>query len=236
MISVCIATYNGEKFIRGQIGTVLAQLSSNDELVISDDDSKDNTLEIIKSFNDPRIKIFKGPAKGHPRYNFENGLNHCKGDYIFLCDQDDVWEPNRINSFMNYLKDYDVVVCDCKIVDENDHVIADSFMEMRPPQKRGFVNNLKANHYIGCCMAFRRELLRDVLPFPKYVAQHDMWIGLCAEYIGYRILFIDDKLTRYRRYGNNFSQVNVPSWERIKYRVYLLWQIIIHKTKRKLTK
>lgn len=236
MISVCIATYNGERFIRGQIESILPQLKAEDELVISDDCSKDQTLDIIKSYNDSRIKIFEGPAKGHPRYNFENGLNHCKGDYIFLCDQDDLWEDKRVSTFLYYLNVYDLVVCDCTIVDENNNVVKSSFMERRPSKRRGFFSNLIANHYIGCCMAFRRNLLEDVLPFPPNIAQHDMWIGLCAEYLDYRILFIKDKLTRYRRYGENFSQDNLGTLVRIKYRIYLLIQIVFGKTKNKLKK
>ncbi len=234
MISVCIATYNGERFIRGQIESILPQLNAEDELVISDDCSKDQTLDIIKSYNDSRIKIFEGPAKGHPRYNFENCLKCCNGDYIFMCDQDDIWETNRIHIFLDHLKSNDVVVCDCSVVDGDNNIISESFMQGRPSEKRGFLRNLRANHFIGCCMAFRRELLKDVLPFPSKIAQHDMWIGLCAEYIGYKVLFIDDKLTRYRRYGDNFSKDRLTTLERINYRLYLLFQIVVRKTGAKL--
>ena len=118
-ISVCMATYNGSQYIRDQIESILHQLSTNDELVITDDESKDDTLAIVESFNDERIKVFKGPCKGHPRYNFESGLMHCKGDYIFLCDQDDVWEPNKVSAFCNYLSEYDLVVSDCSVINGN---------------------------------------------------------------------------------------------------------------------
>ena len=96
MISVCMAIYNGEKYIKEQIDSILMQLSNEDELVISDDSSNDRTLDIIAEYNDRRIKVLHHiPAIGNSfvkaKANFENALSVAKGDYIFLSDQDDVW-------------------------------------------------------------------------------------------------------------------------------------------------
>ncbi len=100
MISVCIATYNGEKYIRPQIESIIVQLDPGDEIVISDDGSTDDTLNIIASFADDRIKVFdhsrdkKQKVKysfEHVTRNFENALRHAKGDLIFLSDHDDFW-------------------------------------------------------------------------------------------------------------------------------------------------
>mgnify|MGYP003392825684 CR=1 FL=1 len=96
MISVCIATYNGEKYIGEQIASILKQLNANDEVIISDDGSTDATLSIIKTFQDPRIRVILGPQKHSPTLNFENVLHHAQGDYIFLSDQDDVWKTNKV--------------------------------------------------------------------------------------------------------------------------------------------
>ena len=90
MISVCMATYNGEKYIQEQIDSILCQLSKDDELVISDDHSTDATCDIIKSYNDRRIKLFLNELAKGVTHNFENALLHSKGDIIFLADQDDV--------------------------------------------------------------------------------------------------------------------------------------------------
>lgn len=92
MISVCIATYNGEKYLEEQLDSILPQLDSRDELIISDDGSKDATLAIIKRYTaqDQRIKFFKGPGKGVIA-NFEFAINQSQGEFIFLADQDDVW-------------------------------------------------------------------------------------------------------------------------------------------------
>lgn len=99
MISVCLATYNGQQYILEQLQTILPQLSEDDEIIISDDNSTDNTVNLIKSINDNRIKIFINKS-GKRIYtkNFENAINHSLGDFIFLCDQDDVWMPNKVES------------------------------------------------------------------------------------------------------------------------------------------
>ena len=96
MISVCIATYNGEKYIKQQLLSILKQIKVNDEIIISDDHSTDKTFNIIKSFNDTRIKFFlNNKGKGYTR-NFENALEKAHGDIIFLSDQDDIWIDNKV--------------------------------------------------------------------------------------------------------------------------------------------
>ena len=89
MISVCIATYNGEKFIKQQIDSILVQLFDGDELLISDDNSTDRTVEIIKQIADSRIKLFFNKEKGYTS-NFENVLKQVSGDIVFLSDQDEI--------------------------------------------------------------------------------------------------------------------------------------------------
>ncbi len=96
MISVCMATYNGEKYIERQLDSILAQLKENDELIISDDGSTDRTAEILARYGtDKRIRILHGSFHS-PIYNFENAIKQAQGDYIFMADQDDIWLPGRI--------------------------------------------------------------------------------------------------------------------------------------------
>ena len=94
MISVCIATYNGEKYIKEQLLSILPQLGKKDEVIISDDHSTDNTLDIVKGLNDNRIKIVMNNREKGYTSNFENALSYAIGDYIFLSDQDDIWMSN----------------------------------------------------------------------------------------------------------------------------------------------
>lgn len=203
MLTVCLATFNGEKYIKEQLDSILCQIGRNDEIIVSDDSSIDNTLSIIKSYKDNRIKILSGKMFCSPVRNFENALKHAKGDYIFLCDQDDVWFPDKVKSMLTYLKEYDLVVSDCKVVDANLNIISESFFSGRLSGK-GFWKNLMKNTYLGCCMAFRKEVLHYVLPFPAKIAMHDIWIGLSVEMYG-TSFFLAHPLVLYRRHGTNAS-------------------------------
>jgi len=235
MISVCIATYNGEKYIKEQLQSVLSQLSENDEVIISDDCSTDHTLEIIKDMEDYRIKIFEGKRFASPILNFENALFHSKGDYIFLCDQDDVWLPSKVKNTLPYLLEYDLVVSDCKIVDKDLNVIHFSFQEGLSSGK-GFWKNLIKNTYLGCCMAFRKEVLNYALPFPKGIAMHDIWIGLSVELNGHPF-FLKESFLLYRRHGNNASFASEKSRFslvfKVKYRLHMLYNLVNRKLKKK---
>lgn len=101
MISVCMACYNGQKYIRQQIDSILSQLKENDELIISDDGSKDLTCEIVLSYHDPRIKLLHNTKEHGFIGNFENALRCAKGDIIFLSDQDDVWKKIKFRKSLD---------------------------------------------------------------------------------------------------------------------------------------
>lgn len=218
MISVCIPTYNGGKFIRLQLESILNQLSSDDEVIISDDSSTDDTLDIVRSFKDCRIKIFGGNQFHSPIYNLENALNKAKGDYIFLSDQDDEWCPNKVNKCLNVLKKYNMVIHDAIVVDGNNKQIAPSFFSLNHTRQGKYYNLIK-NGYIGCCMAFNRNVLTYSLPFPKHLPMHDLWLGNIAAFKCGHIKFIKDKLILYRRHGNNTSNASEKSTRKIKARI-----------------
>ena len=228
MVSVCIATYNGEKYIKDQLLSILCQIDNYDEIIVSDDSSTDETLNIIRSINDNRIRILDNNKYQSPIYNFENAIKHANGDYIFLSDQDDVWLPDRIKLMKTYLDNYCLVISDCKIVDSLLNVTNESFFKLCNSGK-GFWKNLIKNSYIGCCMAFKKDLLKYVLPFPKNLPMHDIWIGLLAELNG-DVLFIDTPLLLYRRHGTNASSSGEESkyslYYKVEYRLLLLLDIL----------
>ena len=116
MISVCIATYNGEKYILEQILSILPQLKENDEIIVSDDSSTDTTLEIIKNINDKRIQIFKNTGNHGVNSNFDNALKRAHGEYIFLSDQDDVWLPGKVDRCLAELRTADLIMHDATIL------------------------------------------------------------------------------------------------------------------------
>lgn len=228
MISVCMPTYNGEKYIKKQLESILCQLSINDEVIISDDSSTDNTLKICKDFNDKRIKIFENNNFHSPIYNLENALKKSKGDYIFLSDQDDIWIDSKVDICIEKLKEYFLVIHDADIIDKNENILFDSFYKLNNT-KKGKIYNLIKNGYLGCCMCFRRELLNSLLPFPQGLPMHDIYIGNFAAFNNYKLSFIDNKLIHYRRHGQNASITSEKSKrsiaERISDRIIILKNI-----------
>ncbi|MDD5616660.1 MAG: glycosyltransferase family 2 protein [Candidatus Methanoperedens sp.] len=227
-ISVCMATRNGEKYIHQQLGSILSQIGETDEVIISDDSSSDKTVEIIKTFDDKRIWLFENNLFHSPVYNFENALKKATGDMIFLSDQDDIWMENKVKIMMGLLQQYDLVVSDCIIINEKEDIIHESFFKTRG-SKKGFMNNLVKNSYMGCCMAFDRRMLDIALPFPGNLPMHDMWIGMIGELYG-STYFCDEKLVKYRRHENSTSSTSSPSpytvKDKISFRVNLLLKII----------
>ncbi|MEL7588556.1 MAG: glycosyltransferase family 2 protein [Prolixibacteraceae bacterium] len=220
-----MATYNGEKYLKRQLESILDQLGEGDEVVISDDSSFDDTISIIEWFDDPRIRLLKHNHFHSPIFNLENAVRHAKGDYIFLSDQDDIWHSRKIAVMTHYLKDHTTVVSDCVLIDEDDNLIAPSFYQLNG-SRPGLTYNLLNNSYLGCCMAFNRKILHAAIPFPRSIAMHDIWIGLLTELIG-KPVFIPDKLISYRRHAANFSSASEPSrlhlWFKLKYRLQFVW-------------
>ncbi len=228
-VSVCMPTYNGELYIKDQLDSILMQLEENDEVIISDDSSTDSTIDIIKSINDKRIMLPENNKFFSPIFNLENALLKASGDYIFLSDQDDIWMEDKVKSFIVELENYDLIISDATIVNENMNIIQDSFFGKKKPNKN-YIKNLIKNPYLGCCMAFRKDLLSKVLPFPSRIAMHDIWIGWIAELSG-NTYFLDKKLLYYRRHGNNASATSEKSnrkiIDRVLYRLNLLKLLFI---------
>lgn len=231
MISVCIPTYNGESFIEEQIKSVLIQLEESDEIIVSDDSSTDRTIEIIKNINDRRIRIVEGNTFHSPIYNLENALKEAKGDYIFLCDQDDIWIEKKVKICLDYLGSYDCVVHDAIIIDSHKQIILDSFFKIGPSHE-GIIHNLITNGYLGCCMAFRSSLLEYILPFPDNIPMHDIWIGNIAA-LFFRLCFIPEKLIYYRRHGNNASPTAEKSKAKLIEKIMNRYTIISNLIKRR---
>lgn len=200
-ISICIATFNGGKFIEEQLRSILCQLDTNDEVIISDDSSSDNTIDIIKSFNDNRIIILPNQKFRSPIFNFENALKHASNSLIFLSDQDDIWLDNKVAVMKKILQTKSMVVCNHSIIDSNNNIIIKSYFEIASSGK-GIIKNIIKNTYFGCCIAFHKKILDIALPFPKDIPMHDSWLALVAE-LFFDTQFINTTLTLYRKHDNN---------------------------------
>ncbi|MEO5602538.1 MAG: glycosyltransferase family 2 protein [Cyclobacteriaceae bacterium] len=231
MVSVCMATKNGGMFIREQLDSILPQLGEEDEIVISDDFSSDDTVDIIKSFKDHRIRILESQVARGISSNFEASLTLSAGDYIFLADQDDVWLPGKVNKMLEALSHYDLVMSDCRLVDDSLQVTKSSFYNLNNSGS-GLLKNLFKNSYMGCCMAFTKRLKDRALPFPYDIPIHDFWIGLIGE-VYYKVHFMKDTLVLHRRHDTNAStsgEISDQSWqEKFGNRLNLVKNLFIHK-------
>lgn len=221
-VSVVMAAWNGELYIKEQIDSILNQLRPADELIISLDPSTDRTEKIIRSYVDDRICLLPGPGRGVVA-NFENGLKHVHNDIIFLSDQDDVWNPEKVeNVLQTFVKTgADLVLHDNEIVDENLNLQESSYFTFHGT-KTGFWQNILRNSFMGCCMAFRRAILDEALPFPSRVPMHDQWLGLTASRTG-KVVLLNQPLLKYRRHRNNQTDLQHSSFgEMIRWRFNVL--------------
>ena len=186
-ISVAMAYYNGGTYIEEQIDSILSQLGNQDEVIVSVDGASDGSEPILLNMEkkDCRIQVIKGPGKGVVK-NFENAIRHCTGDIIYLSDQDDIWKPDKVKKVNAAFDNLEVkaILHDAEIIDENGKATgAESLFALRK-SKPGILKNLIKNSYVGCCMAFRKELIPVICPIPKEMYMHDYWIGTAAEYMG----------------------------------------------------
>lgn len=232
-ISVVMATYNGEKYIREQIDSILINLNNGDELIISDDGSTDETLNIIKKYieNDNRIKLINGPKMG-VKQNFANAIKNATGKYIFLSDQDDIWEKDKVEKVMKAFKKEKctLVIHDAKIVNQDLEDMQESFFEYRNSGK-GIIKNVWKNTYIGCCMAFDIKIKERILPIPNNIEMHDQWIGLINEKYG-KSYFLNEQLIKYRRHQSNVSKLeHYGVWKMITNRVKLVKELVFERRK-----
>ena len=197
-VSVCLASRNGELYIEAQILSILEQLQPQDELIVSDDASTDHTIALVKKLADCRIRILQNTHPLGVIKNFEKALVCAEYDYIFLCDQDDIWLPGKIDRCLKVLEYAVLVVTDCQVVDTQLHPIHASFFSLRG-SRSGMISNLWKNSYLGCCIALRRQVLQRALPIPLGVPMHDMWLGLIAQTYG-QVVFLPEILSLYRRH------------------------------------
>lgn len=236
VISVCMATYEGERFVQRQIETILPQLRPEDELVVSDDSSSDGTVAIVRSFADPRIRILEADTLGSPLSNFEYAIRHAGGDIVVLADQDDVWLPNKLPLVRELFavecaRPY-LVVLDAEIVDEDEQPLEPSVLE-RLGAGPGLLKNLWTNRYLGCCMAFSRDLLDQALPFPEGVGMHDIWLGQLCERVG-KTAFVPVVTMRYRRHASTATgfDIRFEPLRQIERRAHLAWGLITRPRRR----
>lgn len=223
-----MTTYNGGSFLKEQLDSILPQLSSDDEIIISDDGSTDDTLNIVRSYADKRITLLNH-VKTKQKYTFsyttaniKNALKSAKGDFIFLADQDDVWLPNKVERMLSYCRVYDLVLADCIEVDKNLQTICESHFQLYNA-KIGIWHNLKGPCcYLGSNMCFKRSLMDKFMDIPD-VVPHDLWIGVITNLTG-KMLLLHEKTMLYRRHEQNVSGMNNKALKDLSFEVLSIIQ------------
>lgn len=209
-ISVCMAAYNGARFIEAQLHSILPQLADDDEIVIVDDGSDDDTISRVAGVHASRIRLLTHERNEGVAATFEDALRHATGDILFLCDDDDAWAPNKVERVLQEFSadpDVQIVTTRAALIDEHGAPLPDSRVNRFGRFVPGFWRNVMMNHYQGSAMAIRASLLGRVLPFPRHRAfLHDVWIGTRNEATGGRTVFIEEPLLYYRRHGSNASR------------------------------
>lgn len=228
-VDVVIATYNGEKYIKSQLESIISDEYFDDfvsNIIISDDNSTDETLNIINEFNHPKIKIYTNNGKSGVCGNFQNGLKHSTSELIILSDQDDVWKPNRISVFIKGMESlggkYKIFFSDLTVVDENLAVIHDSFWKsqgIKPVRVFSEKNMVFQNVSPGCAMILNKDLLNLSMPFPENIIMHDWWFLLLASSINASIGYTNESTILYRQHGGNVIGAKVLGFSSILKRI-----------------
>jgi glycosyltransferase involved in cell wall biosynthesis len=227
-VSVVMATYNGKAYLTEQLQSILAELHPDDEFIIVDDGSQDGTLEILDSIDSPAVRIVRNSTNVGVLTTFERGLLLSNKEFIFLCDQDDIWLPGKRAAFVAAFESNPrilVVLSDAQLIDASGRVTAPSFMATRDGFHGSILSTLARNRYLGCAMALRRELLFAALPIPRSVPMHDMWLGALGSILG-RVRYISVPLMQYRRHGGNMSPSRRQGWSRMfRWRLSLIFAL-----------
>lgn len=207
MISIALATYNGERFLKEQIDSIIAQSVSNWELVISDDGSTDSTVEIIDSYKqkDSRIRFIKNAGRHGCAENFQNALSHCSGEYIAFCDQDDVWEADHLEHLYSILGDKSVAFANSEAVDSElkslNFFWGEKFLiTEKHLSDKLFLHLIFLNFMQGTAILFKRDLL-NFLPFPNALF-HDHWAAISAV-LKDGIAYSTKSILKYRQHESN---------------------------------
>jgi glycosyltransferase involved in cell wall biosynthesis len=208
-VSVCMAAYNGERYIVDQLKSILIQLDDADEIVVVDDASTDSTSKLISGLGDPRIKLIQHACNLGMLQTFEDALRSASNGILFLSDQDDLWVSDKINTVRQAFIDHPevtLVVTDSSLMNTDGTVFLASYLGKYGRFRNGFFANLFRNRYGGHNMAFRASILSKLLPFPRRRGiLHDHWIGLRHSLEYGDACFIDRPLTLSRRHDQTVT-------------------------------
>ena len=229
-----MATYNGERFIKRQLDSILIQLGLNDEVIIVDDCSSDGTVEIIRQIGDPRIKLFVNEENLREVKTFEKAIELAGGRYIFLSDQDDIWTPGRYRLMQAALKEKEALCVSGNFdtIDPDGNHVDYPVEKLRAQDSTEYNKNILRifagkGFYYGCAMAFDSRLKETILPFPKGLECHDLWIAMAANYLKSNV-HLEESVLLHTIHGSNVTDTKRPLKDKLKSRAVMLsmyWEL-----------
>ncbi|CAN5305223.1 glycosyltransferase family 2 protein [soil metagenome] len=204
LVSIVMATYNGSLYLAEQMESLMAQSYKNLEIIIVDDCSLDNTVEILKKFQERNtsINIISNETNLGYIKNFEKGCSLAGGEYIALCDQDDYWHPDKIKHMQAAIGNYPLIYCDSVLCDENLQPIGVNISDRG--NCREYDNCLQQAIFCriyGHATLIKKEFLLKTIPFLA-VIPHDWWICFMATFHG-GMKYLNEPLANYRQHGAN---------------------------------
>lgn len=211
-ISVALATYNGARFLRQQLDSIYAQTRNDFEVFARDDGSSDSTVAILEEYRERYGLHYCVNAKnlGFLR-NFEQILADCRGEFVVLADQDDIWMPDKLERLVSGIGDADLIYSDAALIDEKGSRLADSLMQVsgvQPIAGFSFIHLVCNTSITGCTIMFRRSLLDVALPIPECEQYHDWWLAIVAACHG-GITYLPMALVHYRQHTDNDTGASV---------------------------
>ena len=234
-ISVCMSTYNGEKYVLEQIKSILNNIADSDELIIVDDFSNDKTVELIYNLKDKRIKLLINNKNSGEVFSFNRALSNASNNYIFLSDQDDIWFNERVKLMIQGLQQSDAYLLTSNFswIDQDGKSIHIEYDGVKSTTSNKYYKNIldifigKTN-YFGCAMLISKDFLKIILPIPKFTESHDLWIALCANLFN-KNLHINNKTFFKRSHESNATSTisNRNLFKKIWSRCIFLISIIV---------
>ena len=209
LISVVLCSYNGERFINKQIESILNQTVKSVEIIIVDDCSTDNTLEIIKEIAslNANIKFYQNDRNLGFNKNFEKSISFTSGEYIAICDQDDIWLKNKLEVLLEGIGDNWLIFSNSLLIDEEDNLTGGELLESFDLTGRTFKCILLENFVTGHTTLFKRDFTKYILPFPNH-SFYDWWLGFVALYHN-KLAYINEHLTYYRVHPESVIQKEI---------------------------
>jgi glycosyltransferase involved in cell wall biosynthesis len=204
LVSIAMCTYNGERFLREQLNSLIAQDYPNLELIVVDDKSTDSTFDILQEYEKkyPYIHTIQNDKNIGFVRNFEKAIQHCTGEYIALCDQDDIWFPHKITTLVNNIGDAGLIYSQVKRINENGTLLDKDLIRSNSLEGKCHLNFLFKSGIPGHLCLMKKEVLSKALPFPEGISFHDRWIifitaALCG------IKAYPEVLSLHRKHGKN---------------------------------